>query len=183
MYDFSSFKKRLDEAKDWLSQELSHVRTGRATPTLLDGVKVASYGAQVPINNIAGITVENAKAIRIAPWDKDQIRAIEVAITDANLGVSVTVDDQGVRVIFPELTTERRELLGKVVKSKHEDARVSVRTARDETWEDIQKKEHTGDISEDDKFRLKDEMQKSVDEVNKAFEEMVERKEKEILEK
>ncbi|MAG12578.1 ribosome recycling factor [bacterium] len=179
-YDFSTFKKRLNEAKDWLLQELSRVRTGRATPALFDGVRVASYGAQVPINNIAGVTVEDARTIRIAPWEKDQIRAIESAIASANLGVSVIVDDQGVRVIFPELTAERRESLLKIVKSKHEDARVSVRTARDEVWEDIQKKERSGEIPEDDKFRLKDEMQENVDETNKSLDASVERKKKEI---
>ena len=175
-YDFSTFKKRLNEAKDWLLQELSRVRTGRATPALFDGVRVASYGAQVPINNIAGVTVEDARTIRIAPWEKDQIRAIESAIASANLGVSVIVDDQGVRVIFPELTAERRESLLKIVKSKHEDARVSVRTARDEVWEDIQKKERSGEIPEDDKFRLKDEMQENVDETNKSLDASVETK-------
>jgi len=180
-YDFSGLKKRIADVEEWFSQELSRVRTGRATPTLLDSVRVSSYGAMVPVNNIAGVTVEDAKTVRITPWEKDNIRAIEIAITDANLGISISVDDQGVRVIFPVLTSERRDALMKIVKNKHEESRISLRTARDETWEDIQKKERDGDVSEDDKFRLKYEMQKLVDEANKKLDEMVEKKEKEIF--
>jgi len=180
LYDFSIFKKRIADVEEWFADELSRVRTGRATPMLLDSVRVASYGSKVPINTVASVTVEDAKTIRISPWEKDNIRAIEVAITDANLGISTAVDDQGVRVIFPDLTTERREALMKIVNGKHEEARISARKARDEVWDDIQKKERAGEIPEDDKFRLKDEMQKVVDEANKKLEGMVERKGKEI---
>ncbi len=179
-YDFSIFKKRIAEVEGWLTKELSHIRTGRATPSILDSVRIESYGAAMPISHVAGVIVEDAKTIRITPWDKGHIKAIEKAIGSEGLGVSVAVDDQGVRVIFPELTSERRVALMKVVHSKHEEARVSARAARDEVWDDIQKKEREGKIPEDDKFRFKDEMQKTVDDSNKKFDDMVARKEREI---
>ena len=180
VYDFSIFKKRITEVEGWLTKELSMIRTGRAAPAILDSVRIESYGAHMPISHVAGIIVEDAKTIRITPWDKEHIKAIEKAIGSHGLGVSVSTDDQGIRVIFPELTSERRAALMKVVHGKHEEARVSARKARDEAWDDIQKKEREGKIPEDDKFRFKDEMQKTVDGANKKFDEMVERKGREI---
>lgn len=179
-YDFSSLKARRTEVEEWLGKELSAIRTGRATPSILDGVKIDSYGAQVPINHAAGVTIEDAKTLRITPWDKGQIKDIEGAINSADLGLSVAADDSGIRVIFPELTADRRDQLVKVLKSKIEEAKVSLRGIRDEVWGDIQKKEKDGEITEDDKFRFKDEMQKLIDEGTKTFDEMGERKEKEL---
>ena len=180
-YDFSVLKERIKEVEEWLSRELLTVRTGRATPSILDGVKIDSYGAKVPIGHSAGITIEDAKTLRITPWDKNQIKDIELAVNAANLGLSVAVDDAGIRVIFPELTSDRRESLIKVLKAKHEEAKVSVRGVRDDIWNDIQKKEKDGEISEDDKFRLKDEMQKLIDGMTAQFVIMAEKKEKELL--
>ncbi|MBI2108657.1 MAG: ribosome recycling factor [Parcubacteria group bacterium] len=179
-YNFSSLKKELEEIKEWFGKELSHIRTGRATPSILDSIKVDSYGSQVPINHVASVTVSDAKTILVAPWDKNQIKPIETAIINAGLGISTTTSGDGVRVIFPELTSETRETLLKIVKTKHEEARVRTRKARDVVWEDIQKKERDGEIPEDDKFRFKDEMQKMIDDANKLFNEMVAKKEKEI---
>jgi len=179
-YDFSELKEKVRETKEWLARELSAVRTGRATPAILDNIKVDSYGAKVPVNHIAGITIEDAKTLRVAPWDKSQVSEVEKAINDAGLGVSVNSDEQGVRVGFPELTSERRDSLRKVVNAKHEEARVSLRSTRDDIWSDIQKKERSDEVSEDEKFRLKEEMQKIVDEANKELDETIERKEKEL---
>ena len=108
------------------------------------------------------------------------MKAVEKAITIANLGVSAVLDDKGVRVIFPELTSERRETLIKIAKQKLEEARVVIRSDRDKVWTDIQKKEKAGEIPEDDKFRAKKEMEKIVDDVNKKLEETLAKKEKEI---
>ena len=115
-YDFSSFKQKTEETKSWLSSEFSTLRTGRATPAILDSVQVESYGAKMPIRQVASITAEDAKTLRVSPWDQSQVKAIEKAITDANLGLSVVVDEKGVRAIFPELTTERREARMKLAK-------------------------------------------------------------------
>ncbi|OGD68168.1 ribosome recycling factor [Candidatus Campbellbacteria bacterium RIFCSPLOWO2_02_FULL_35_11] len=179
-YDFSKFKKELSEIESWLSKEYTTIRTGMASPALLDGVKVESYGSLMPINQLATVGTEDARTLRISPWDKSQVRGMEKAINDANLGVSVVSDSIGIRVIFPELTSERRVLLIKSAKEKLEKARVSLRGEREKEWEDIQKREKDGEISEDEKFRLKDDMQKIVDETNKKFEEIFAKKEKEI---
>lgn len=181
MYDFSSLKEGVKETERWLLGELSAIRTGRATIAVLDGVRVDSYGAKVPVNHIAGITTEDAKTLRITPWDKGQIKEIELAINKANLGVSVAADGEGLRVIFPELTGERREAFIKLAKNKTEEARKRLRLTRDDVWKDIQEKEREGTLTEDEKFRFKDEMQKMIDEANKRFGEMEEKKEREIL--
>ncbi|OGD68027.1 ribosome recycling factor [Candidatus Campbellbacteria bacterium RIFCSPLOWO2_01_FULL_34_15] len=179
-YDFSKFKKELSEIESWLTKEYTTIRTGMASPALLDSVKVESYGSFMPINQLATVGTEDARTIRVSPWDKSQVRGIEKAINDANLGVSVASDSAGVRVIFPELTSERRVLLIKSAKEKLEKARVSLRGEREKVWEDIQKKEKNGEMGEDEKFSLKEEMQKYVDETNRKFEEIFSKKEKEI---
>jgi len=181
MYDFSQIKTRLDEIKEWLKKELSSVHTGRATPALLDNIMIDSYGIKTAIPHVAAVSVEDARTLRVAPWDKGQIKDIESAITKADLGISASSDDSGIRVFFPELTAERRTTLTKVVKEKLEEARISIRKERDEVWSDIQGKEKAGDMSEDDKFRGKDDLQKIVDEVNKNLEEVAEKKERELL--
>lgn len=179
-YDFKPFEKRIAEIADRLGKELSGVRTGRATPAILDGIQVESYGTRMPLNQVANIAVEDARTLRVAPWDASVSKEIEKAITVANLGLSIGVDEKGVRVSFPELTSERRVGLLKLAKEKVEDSRTALRVARDEVWSDIQKLEREGAMPEDDKFRSKDEMQKRVDAANKAFDDMLVRKEKEI---
>lgn len=179
-YDFKPFEKNIVEISEKLTKELSGIRTGRATPAILDGIQVESYGTRVSIQQVASVTGEDARTLRIAPYDPSQAKEIEKAITLANLGLSVAVDEKGVRVSFPELTSERRTQLVKVAKEKVEEMRTSLRSARDEVWSDIQKQERDGKMPEDDKFRAKDEMQKRVDGANKKFDEALTRKEKEI---
>jgi len=179
-YDFKGFEKKIADITERLGKELSGVRTGRAAPAILDGIQVESYGTRMPISNVANISVEDARTLRIAPWDMSQAKEIEKAITVANLGLSVSMDEKGVRVFFPELTAERRTGLLKLAKEKLEEIRTQLRMARDEVWNDIQKQEKDGAMSEDDKFRNKEEMQKRVDAANKKFDEALERKEKEI---
>jgi len=179
-YDFKPFEKRIAEIADRLSKDLSGVRTGRATPAILDGVLVESYGTRMPINNIANVAVDDARTLRITPWNMSDGKEIEKAISQANLGLSVGMDEKGVRVFFPELTSERRTQLLKLAKEKVEEARTSLRGARDDVWNEIQKQEKDKKISEDDKFRAKDEMQKRVDAGNKQFDEALVKKEKEI---
>lgn len=180
-YNFKDFKEKIVELEEWLRREFSVVRTGRASPAILDGVLVDSYGSKMRIKELASISVDDPKSIRIVPWDMGQTKNIEKAISDSDLGLSLVVDDKGLRVIFPELTSERRSSLVKVLKQKHEEARITLRLERERVWEDIQRGEKERKIAEDDKFRLKSEMQKIVDDVNKKLDEMVERKEKEIM--
>jgi len=179
-YDFKQFKVHTNDIKEWLKKELASIRTGRASVALLDGVKVNFYGSHTPLAQTASIVSEDARTLRINPYDKTQAKNIEKALVDANLGVSVVMNDAGIRVIFPELTAERREVLVKQAHKKLEEARISIRKERDEVWNDIQKQEKDGKISEDEKFRGKDEMQKIVDETQKQFEQMTQTKESEI---
>jgi ribosome recycling factor len=179
-YDFKPFEKRIKEIEDKLGRELAGIRTGRATPAILDGVMIESYGTRMAMTQVANLSVEDARTLRVAPWDMSNAKEIEKAITMANLGLSVALDERGVRVSFPELTSERRVQLIKLAKEKVEEIRTSLRSARDDVWSDIQKKEKDGTMPEDDKFRAKDEMQKRVDAANKGFDAALERKEKEI---
>jgi len=179
-YNFSELKKKIEESKEWLTKEYQGVRTGRATPALLDSVRVNSYGSLMAINQIASISVEDAKTLRISPWDAGQVKEIEKAITDSNLGISVSSDEKSVRASFPDLTSERRAQLLKVIKDKLEHARISLRGERDTVWEDIQKREKNKEFGEDDKFRYKEEMEKIIKEGNETLGAIADRKEKEI---
>ena len=179
-YDFKPFDKKIAEITDRLGKELAGVRTGRATPTILDSVMVESYGTRMSIAQVANVSTEDARTLRIVPWDSSNTKEIEKAITMANLGLSVGSDEKGVRVSFPELTSERRAQLIKLAKEKVEEVRTSLRSARDDVWNDIQKQERDGRMPEDDKFRAKEEMQKRVDAANSTFDEALERKEKEM---
>lgn len=180
MYDFKTLKEKTKSIEDWLKKEYMTLRTGIASPSILDAVQLEVYGVRMPINQIANIGIEDARVIRITPYDKSQSKEIEKAITIANLGVSVGTDDKGVRVFFPELTGDRRILLIKTSKGKLEDARMNLRGLRDDTWKDIEKKEKEGGMGEDDKFRYKNEMQKIIDESGRNLETLFAKKEKEI---
>ncbi len=182
MYDFSNFESKISEIKKWLQDELKSIRTGRATPTILDSVKAENYGVLVPINNMANISVEDARTLRVVPYDNSQLSNIEKAITEANLGLSVIVDDMGLRLVFPELTGERRQELVKLAKDKLEEARIAVRRERDEIWSDIQDKEKNGEITEDDKYRNKEKMEEIVKKAYEELEEIFKDKEKAIME-
>ncbi len=179
-YNFSDLKKRAKNVEDWLIKEYSGIRTGRATPSILDNVKIMSYDSLMPISQVASITTKGPKSLRVVPWDTSVNKAIEKAIIESNLGLSVAMDEKGVRVMFPDLTVERRQSLVKLAKQKLEDARISLRKERDLTWDDIQKKEEDGSVTEDEKFRLKTEMQKIVDETGKRLQDMADKKEQEM---
>lgn len=166
-----------DTTVEWLKKEYTGIRTGRAMPSILDRVSVISYGSPMSINQLATVSVEDPKTLRLTVWDKNAIKDIDKAIRESNLGLSVTVDGVGLRVSFPELTSDRRAMLSKVAKEKLEEARVAVRTEREKTLNKAGK-----DLSEDEKFRLKTDLQKLVDDINKKLEELAAKKEKEILE-
>lgn len=181
-YDFTEFKHVGVSTLDWLKKEYSSIRTNQATPSVLDAVSVEVYGSYMPINQVASILGAGPKSLLITPWDNSVAPNIDRAIRESNLGLSVSLDAQGVRVSFPELTSERRILLTKVVKEKLEEARIRVRAAREKSLETLDRKEKDGSLSKDDKFRFKNELQKIVDDINRKLEELALKKEKEILE-
>jgi len=180
-YDFSKLKNSLAGVEDWIKKEFANIRTNQASPAILDAVRVESYGALVPISQIAGITIEGPRTLRIAPWDHSHSKDIDKAITAANLGVSVAVDDKGLRVNFPELTGERRGEIVKAAKEKLEEAKKQIRAHRDETVKDLKGKEKTGGFGKDDIFRLEKEVQKLIDDTTKKLTDAFSKKEKEIL--
>ena len=180
-YNFSNFKTELKKVEEFLGKEYRELNVGRASPAVLDGVSVVSYGSFVPLKNVASIVIEDSKTLRIAPWDKNQLKDIEKAILASNLGLSVATDDVGIRVIFPQLTTETREKLVKVLKEKLEEARITVRRERERIWKDVEVKEKEDKLTEDEKFRAKDDLQKVIDEVNKNLEASFEKKQTEVM--
>lgn len=179
-YTLDELKKGIEESKEWLVQELSSLRTGRATPALLDGVSLEVYGSRMKLNQVGSVSVEDARTLYVSPWDIEQVKPIEKAITLADLGVSVGADERGVRVSFPELTAERRQQLIKLLKSKLEDARIAVKQKRTEAMERIEKARKENDLSEDEARDAKSGAQKLVDDGNKSLEEIAEKKEKEL---
>lgn len=181
-YNFTSFKQNIKDTEDWLKKEFTNIRTGRATPAILDSVRVEAYGGEMTITQVANVSVEDARMLRITPWDASLAKSIEKSIITSDLGLSVSVDDKGLRVVFPELTSERRVSMVKIAKQKLEDAKVTIRGEREKVIKDIDKQEKDGIISEDDKFRLKTELQKIIDDSNKVLEEILAKKEKEITE-
>lgn len=179
-YSFDELKKGLKAAEEWLSKEFSGLRTGRATPVLLDGIMVDSYGAKAPISSVASMAIEDARTIRVAPWDASQINAIEKAITQANLGVSAIVDEKGLRVVFPELTSERRTALIKSAKDKLEDGKIRIRQEREKVLKDLQAKEKASDMGRDEMERYKLELEKMIKDANSRLDDIMVKKEKEI---
>ena len=177
MYSLDAFKKELKSAEEWLSKEYSQIHTGRANPALLDGVHVESYGTLQPLKNTASVSIEDPKTLRVIPWDKSLNKDIEKALHEANLGFSIAVDDAGVRVIIPGLTTETRTKLVKIAKDRMEDARITVRKAREEALGNLKNQK----LSEDTFERAKEEVQKLVDGANAILGSLFEKKENEIL--
>lgn len=175
-----TYKTRLQDIEAWLGKEFAGIRTGQATPTLLDGIRVESYGSQMPLVQVGSVSIEDARTLRISPWDSSLVSAIEKAIRDADLGISVVSDSAGVRAVFPVLTSERRADLVKIAKSKLEDSRVSVRGVRDDVMKAIDGAQKSGDISEDERRTRKEAVQKSVDATNRMLEQLFMKKEDEI---
>ena len=178
-YDFSKLKANVTETEEWLARELSGVRTGRATPTLLDAVRPEAYGTRTTLRELGSVSVEDSRTLRIIPWDKTLTKAIEKGITDADLGVGLSTDDQGLRVSFPELTSERRQQLSKLAGDKTEQAKVTLRSHRTDAIKEIEQLKKEG-MSEDQAKRDKEEVQKLIDTGNEALFAVLSRKESEI---
>ena len=177
MYNLDSFKSEAAGTAEWLSKEYSQIHTGRANPALLDGVHVESYGQLQPLKNTASISIEDPKTLRVIPWDKSLNKDIERALHEANLGFSIAVDDAGVRVIIPALTTETRQKLVKIAKERMEDARIAIRKARESMLDALK----VQDLPEDTFRTAKEEVQKLVDAANANMETLFAKKEGEIL--
>lgn len=179
-YDFSKLKTSVKETEEWLARELAGVRTGRATPTLLDAVRPEAYGTRTPLRELASISVEDARTLRVIPWDMSLLKAIEKGITEADLGVGIATDDQGLRISFPELTSERRTQLSKIASDKTEQAKMTLRSSRTDALKALEAAEKAGGMGEDEVARLKTEVQKIIDAGNDALAKVLKKKEEEI---
>lgn len=179
-YNFSIFKQGLKEAEDWVAKEYTGLRTGRATIALLDGIQVESYGTRMALSAVANLSVEDARSIRISPWDASQIKEIEKALIESSLGISPVVDEKGLRVVFPDLTSDRRTAILKIAKEKLEDGKIRIRQEREKTIKDIQAQEKDGLYGKDESQRYREEADKLVKEANAKLDGLFDKKEKEI---
>lgn len=175
-------KTAIAKAHDALKRELSKIRTGRANPALLDSIRVDAYGAPTPISQLATVNVPEARMLTIKPWDKSQIKAIEKALVQSPLGLTPMNDGEIIRLPMPALTEERRKELTKLVKRAGEDTKVVVRKARHDAKELIKGFVDEKDIGEDDGERGQKEIEELIQKANAEVDQIVSRKEKDILE-
>lgn len=179
---FKSMESSMEKAIAAFQKELNRLRTGRASPALLEGIRVDYYGTPTPINQTASINIPESRLIVIQPWDKSTIEPIEKAIQKANLGLSPTNDGTVIRISIPPLTEERRKELGKLAKKMAEECKIAVRNIRREANDSLKKFEKDKKISEDDYHRATEKVQKTTDEKVEQIETIMEAKQKEILE-
>lgn len=175
-------REDLNSFIEWFKTEVGSLRTGRATPALVEDLDVVYYGAKTPLKHIASISTTDARTIVIQPWDKGALEPIAKAIESSALHLAPIAEKELIRLSLPPLTEDRRKDLVKILNSKTEEARVKSRQRRDESWKKVQEAEKDKKISEDEKFRAKDELQKFMDEFNAKLEEVRMKKEKEIME-
>ncbi len=174
-------KADFQAAVEHFQSELTSLRTGRATPTLVENVSVPAYDAMMPLNNVASIGVQDSKTLVIEPWDKSLLQAIEKAIREADLGVNPAVDGSIVRLVMPQMTEETRKKMVKSMHEKGEDARIAIRGVRESIRDEAGKKEKDKEFGEDEKFKILDELDKLTKEFNDLVELISEKKEEEIM--
>lgn len=175
-------KEKMTKAIQSYSRELASIRAGRANASLLDRISVDYYGAPTPVNQLAGISVPEARLLVIQPYDKTILGDIEKAILKSDLGLNPTNDGSIIRIAIPALTEERRKELVKVVKKEAEEAKIAIRNVRRDANDDLKKLEKSGDITEDDQRGYSDDIQKITDENISKIDTLTKEKEKEILE-
>ncbi len=180
-YDKADLERRMKGAVDALASDLAGLRTGRASANLLDPVTVTVYGSQMPLNQVASVSVPEPRMISVQVWDKSNVGPVEKAIRSAGLGLNPINDGTTLRLPIPDLTEERRKELAKLAGSYAEKARIAVRNVRRDGMDNLKTDENKKEISEDDRKRLETELQKLTDEQIKAADDEFARKEKDIL--
>ncbi len=174
-------KKRMEGTISALQHDFSALRTGRASASMVDGVMVEIYGNMMPLNQVASVSIPEARMISISVWDKSAVQAVEKAIIAANLGFNPIVEGQNVRLPIPDLTEERRKELVKIAHQYSEKARIAIRNIRRDGMDIGKKKEKDGELSKDDIHRLNDEIQKLTDQFVGKIDDMLKHKEKDIM--
>lgn len=174
-------RSKLEKIISDLKSDVSSLRTGRATPALVENLGINAYGSSQPLKTVAAISTPEPRQILIQPWDKSMLPAIEKAIQSSSLGLNPVADKDAIRLVLPVLTEERKRDLVKVLKDKMESSRIQLRRTRDEAMKEIERREKAKEISEDRRFREKQEVEKAAGEYNKKIDELGETKEREIM--
>ncbi len=175
-------RDKMAKAVDHLKSEFSSVRTGRATPALVEKIRVDYYGSEVPLQQLAGFSVPEARVLVVSPYDRGSLGAIEKALQQSDLGINPSNDGQIIRLVFPELTQERRKDLVKVVKGQAEDSRVAIRNLRRHARQELEALEKNSEMSRDELERVEKDLEKATHEVVSEVDELLGRKEHELLE-
>ncbi|KEQ03408.1 MULTISPECIES: ribosome recycling factor [Pseudorhizobium] len=179
--DLNDIKRRMDGAINAFKSDLNSLRTGRASPSILDPVTVEAYGSRVPLNQVANITVPEPRMLGVSIWDKSMVNAVDRAIRESNLGLNPIMDGQNLRIPLPELNEERRKSLVKVAHDYAEKAKVAIRHVRRDGMDDLKKSEKDGVIGQDESRSLSDRVQKMTDETISEVDRLLGEKEKEIM--
>lgn len=175
------FEEKMSKSIDVLQEDFASIRAGRANPHLLDKIKVDYYGTLTPIQQVGNISVPEARIILITPWEKTLLKEIERSINQADIGINPTNDGTAIRLVFPELTEDRRKELAKDIKKKGEETKVAIRNIRRDAVDKIKKMEKASEITEDDLKDGEEQVQKATDEAIKKVDNVVENKTKEIM--
>lgn len=176
----NDFKSDFEQALEFLKKDISGLRTGRANSAIVEDIQVEAYGVRQPVKALASITVPDPKTVNIEPWDKTVLSAIEKGIRESGLGLNPSNNGNSIRISLPELTTERRAELIKVLHQKLEAAKISLRKVREDIKSLIKESEDAKEIGEDEKYRLQEELDKMVKEFNEKIEDVGNKKEEEI---
>lgn len=176
-----AYDEKMEKAVDFLVSDYAGIRAGRANPHVLDKIRVDYYGTPTPLQSVGNITVPEPRMIQIAPWEKSMIKEIEKAIMTSDLGINPNNDGSVIRLIFPELTEERRKELVKDIKKKGEDAKVAIRNIRRDGNDALKKLGKSSEVSEDEIKDLEDKLQKVTDNYIKDVDKLIEDKSKEIM--
>lgn len=180
-FNLSDYRKRMDGALSALKTEFSGLRTGRANSALLDNIKVMAYGSETPLNQVASISVPEARMLVVNVWDKSQVESVDKALRQSNLGINPVMDGQTLRIPMPPLTEERRRDLTKVAGSYSENAKVAVRNVRRDAMDTLKKLEKSGDMGEDEQKAHGEDVQKATDAVIADIDNALETKSAEIM--
>lgn len=175
------YETKMDKTIEHLEGDLQSVRAGRANPHVLDKIRVDYYGSPTPIQQVANVSVPEARIIQIAPWEKKMIKEISRAISASDIGINPTNDGSTIRLVFPELTEERRKQLSKDIKKMGEQAKVAVRNIRRDGNDAFKKMKKSDDVSEDEIEDLQDELQKITEKKIKNIDKIIDAKSKEIM--
>ena len=179
--DFTNIKEKMDKTINVYNEKLSEVRAGRANPAILNKVRIDYYGTPTPINQVAGVSVPEARLIVIQPWDMSILKEIEKAIIASDIGINPNNDGKVIRLSFPELTEERRKELVKDIKKMAEEAKIAIRAVRRDGIEEAKANQKEGNMTEDELKQAEDQIQKMKDKSVEEIDKILENKEKEVM--